>query len=122
MLTANEIVSKIHEQPERFKQLMQEEKYCAAKWCFYSTLVTALFIEMDKPFMERMFGENGLFEEELVRKAFREAGGDIADRTGDCKEAEDAGGHFRPPLPEEGLLICTRYGMPDFLVSSIPGA
>lgn len=121
MLTVTEIVDKLHTQPEEFHRLMQEKKYCAAKWCFYMSMATAIFIEMDAEWMERMFGEKGLFNEAEVRKAFREAGGDSDNRPGTDKETADAGRGIRPSLPQEGLFICTSYGMPDFLVDTFHG-
>lgn len=121
MLNITEIVDKLHKQPEEFHRLMQEKRYCAAKWCFYMSMATAIFIEMDAEWMERMFGESGQFNEAEVRKAFREAGGDGADRPGDSKQIENTGGDIRPSLQEKGLLICTSYGMPDFLVDTLHG-
>lgn len=118
MLTVTEIVDKLHKQPEEFRRLMQEKKYCAAKWCFYKTMVTAIFIEMDEAFMERMFGKEGLFNEEEVRKAFREAGGDSVDRPGVEKKVKDTCGDFRPSLQEKGIYICTHGVYPDFLVDT----
>lgn len=89
MLTVNEIVEKLNDAPVQFNQLMQEEKYCAAKWLFYKCMATSVFIELDSEAMERLFGENGAFNQELVRKAYEKAGGGI-DRPAE-NDAENAG-------------------------------
>lgn len=88
MLTINEIVEKLNVAPVQFNQMMQQERYCEAKWLFYDCMVTAVFIELDEEAMERLFGENGAFEQELVKKAYEKAGGGI-DRTAE-DYAEDA--------------------------------
>ena len=80
MLNMIQIVDKLNATPAQFDQLMKEEKYCQAKWLFYDSMVTAVFIEMDEAAMERLFGENGAFTPELVKKAYEKAGGGI-DRT-----------------------------------------
>ena len=88
MLTMNETVEKLNVAPVQFNQMMQQERYCEAKWLFYDCMVTAVFIELDEEAMERLFGENGAFEPELVKKAYEKAGGGI-DRSAEGF-AEDA--------------------------------
>lgn len=88
MLTMNEIVEKLNIAPVQFNQLMQQERYCEAKWLFYDCMVTAVFIELDEEAMERLFGENGAFAPELVKMAYEKAGGGI-DRSAE-DYAEDA--------------------------------
>lgn len=89
MLVLNEIVEKLNVAPVQFNQLMQEEKYCAAKWLFYDCVATAVVIELDMEAMERLFGENGAFNQELVKIAYEKAGGGIDRSTEDY--AKDAG-------------------------------
>lgn len=88
MLTMNEIVEKLNVAPVQFNQMMQQERFCEAKWLFYDCMVTAVFIELDEEAMARLFGENGAFEQELVKKAYEKAGGGI-DKTAE-DHAEDA--------------------------------
>lgn len=89
MLTINEIVEKLNVAPVQFNQMMQQERYCEAKWLFYDCMVTAVFIELDDDAMKRLFGENGAFAPELVKKAYEKAGGGIDRPTEDY--AKDAG-------------------------------
>lgn len=88
MLTINEIVEKLNVAPVQFNQMMQQERYGDAKWLFYMCMATAVFIELDEEAMERLFGEHGAFEPELVKVAYEKAGGGI-DRTAE-DYAEDA--------------------------------
>ncbi len=80
MLTMNEIVEKLTVAPVQFNQMMQQGHFCEAKWLFYNCMATAVVIELDEAAMERLFGEHGAFEPELVKKAYEKAGGGI-DRT-----------------------------------------
>ena len=78
MLTMNEIVEKLNVAPVQFNRMMQQERYCEAKWLFYNCMVT----------MERLFGEQGAFKPELVKKAYKKAGGGIDRTAEDYAEAE----------------------------------
>lgn len=104
MLSVTETVEKLYKMPERFEQLMSEKKYYAAKWLHFECLITAIFIEADESFMEKMFGENGLFDRELLKTAYREAGGGIDNGSGSNEEIENTGRNIRPFIPEKGLL------------------
>lgn len=106
MLTMNEIVEKLNAAPEQFNKLMQEEKYCAAKWLFYDCMVTAVFIELDEAVMERLFGEQGAFEPELVKKAYEKAGGGIDRTAEDYAEAARCSRNVRFSFQEERVPEC----------------
>lgn len=88
MLNLNEIVGRLNAAPVRFKELMEQERYSEAKWLFYDCMATAVLIEMDEAVMDRLFGERGAFEPELVKIAYEKAGGGL-DRTAE-DYAEDA--------------------------------
>ena len=75
MLNPNEITDKLAQAPERFREFMEQEQYTLAKWWHYGCLVTADFIELDNAEMDRLFGEDGAFPPELVKKAYGQAGG-----------------------------------------------
>lgn len=77
MLSLNEIVNKISAAPEQFEQMMHSGRYSDAKWLFYACIATADFIELDNAAMERLFGDNGAFNPELVKEAYEKAGGGI---------------------------------------------
>ena len=104
MLSMVEIVEKLNVAPVQFNQLMQEEKYCAAKWLFYSCMVTAVFIELDEAAMERLFGEDGAFDQELVKKAYEKAGGGIDRAEGCDAKAEKHGSNVRFLLQAKRIL------------------
>lgn len=104
MLSMVEIVEKLNVAPVQFEQLMKEEKYCAAKWLFYSCMVTAVFIELDDTAMERLFGEDGAFNQELVKKAFEKAGGGIDRADERDAEAEKHGRNVRFLLRAKRIL------------------
>ena len=104
MLNMMQIVDKLNVAPEQFNQLMQEEKYCQAKWLFYVCLVTAVFVEVDEAVMERLFGENGEFSTELVKKAYEKAGGGIDRSTEDYAEDARYGVDVRFLLQKERIL------------------
>ena len=74
MLSPDEIADKLHEASEQFKEFMQREQYAAAKRWHYNCLITADFIELDSAALNRLFGEEGAFPPELVRKAYEKAG------------------------------------------------
>lgn len=103
MLNRNEIIEKINAAPEEFGQLMQQEKYCQAKWLFYNCIATAVFVELDTPAMERLFGEHGAFDRELVKKAYEKAGGGI-DRPAES-DAQNAGAcrHVQFSFQKKGI-------------------
>lgn len=103
MLNRNEIIEKINAAPEEFGQLMQQKKYCQAKWLFYNCIATAVFVELDAPAMERLFGEHGAFDRELVKKAYEKAGGEI-DRPAES-DAKNAGAcrHVQFPFQKKGI-------------------
>ena len=88
MLTLNEIVDKLTVAPVQFKKMVEQERYSDAKWLFYGCMATAVFIEMDDVAMERLFGEQGAFEPEMVKMVYEKAGGGI-DRSAE-DYAEDA--------------------------------
>ena len=77
MLSLNEIVNKISAAPEQFEQMMHSGRYSDAKWLFYACIATADFMELDNAAMERLFGDNGAFNPELVKEAYEKAGGGI---------------------------------------------
>lgn len=80
MLNLIEIVGRLNAAPVWFKEMMEQERYSDAKWLFYDCMATAVLIELDEAAMERLFGEKGAFEPELVKIAYEKAGGGI-DRT-----------------------------------------
>ena len=77
MLSMNEIADKLFLAPERFNGYMQQGRYCEAKWLFYECIVVAVFAELDNAAMERLFGDDGAFDKELVKLAYVKAGGGI---------------------------------------------
>ena len=89
MLSMNEIADKLFLAPERFNEYMQQGRYCEAKWLFYGCIVVAVFAEADNAVMERLFGDNGAFDKELVKLAYEKAGGGV-DRAAE-NHAETAG-------------------------------
>lgn len=103
MLNRNEIIEKINAAPEEFGQLMEQKKYCQAKWLFYNCMATAVFVELDAPAMERLFGDQGAFVPELVKKAYEKAGGGI-DRPAES-DAQNAGAcrHVQFPFQKKGV-------------------
>lgn len=104
MLNMVKILEKLNVAPVQFNQLMQEEKYCAAKWLFYRCMATAVFIELDNEAMERLFGENGAFNQELVKKAYEKAGGGIDRPAEDHAKAAEHGSHVQFLLREKRIL------------------
>ena len=77
MSNLNEVVEEIKVAPVKFNQLMEQERYCEAKWLFYGCVKTAAFLELDNVLMKHLFGEQGAFAPELVKKAYEKAGGGI---------------------------------------------
>lgn len=104
MLTMNEIVEKLNVAPVQFNRMMQQERYCEAKWLFYNCMVTALFIELDEAAMERLFGEQGVFKPELVKKAYEKAGGGIDRTAKDYAETERCRRDVRFSFRQERVL------------------
>lgn len=102
MLDVEKILEKIAiVAPVQFREMMQKKKYCAAKWLFYDCLVTAVFIELDDVTMEGLFGQQGVFEPELVKKAYEKAGGGIDRATENYVEDERKCSNVRFPYHKE---------------------
>lgn len=57
MSNLNEVVEEIKAAPTKFNQLIEQERYCEAKWLFYDCVKTAAFLELDNMVMEQLFGE-----------------------------------------------------------------
>lgn len=112
MLTMNEIVEKLNVAPVQFNRMMQQERYCEAKWLFYNCMVTAVFIELDEAAMERLFGEQGAFKSELVKKAYEKAGGGIDRTAEDYAEAERRSRNVRFSFQTKRILERLN-GIPD---------
>lgn len=74
MLTTKEIPEKLYRSAEEFKEYMQQGRYAAARYKYYVAVKTARFVEMDEKALEKLFGENGAFPPELVKKAWEEKG------------------------------------------------
>ncbi len=81
MLQGQQILDKLHEQPELFKEFMKKKQYAAAKMCRDRVCTVLLFLEADEETMVEFFGERGdrgvflregLFDEEQVQKAYLE--------------------------------------------------
>lgn len=104
MLNRNEIIEKINASPEEFERLMEQGKYCQAKWLFYNCMATAVFVELDAPAMERLFGDQGAFVPELVKKAYEKAGGGIDRPAENNAENERAGRHVRFSFQKKRIL------------------
>lgn len=104
MLTMNEIVEKLNVAPMQFNQMMEQERYSEAKWLFYMCMAAAVFIELDEDAMERLFGEQGAFEPELVKKAYEKAGGGIDRSAEDYAEDARTRRNVRVSLYKERVL------------------
>lgn len=81
MLTPEQILDKLYEQPEIFKSHMRGKRYSQAKACYDDARNIALFVELDEKQLRELFGERGdrgiiirqgLFVEEQVQKAYLE--------------------------------------------------
>lgn len=80
---AEYIAEKLNYQPYRFKELMAEKDYPAAKYCHDTTAAVVTFLELPEEVKKAFFGNrpyvedeedvtDGLFPEELVQKAYLE--------------------------------------------------
>lgn len=59
MLTEKEIKKKLFEQGEKFKIMMRNKQYAAAKYCYQSAFCTAMLVELDQKDRDRLFGVRG---------------------------------------------------------------
>lgn len=77
------IADKINSLPGRFRQLMQERRYPAAKYCYDTAVTLSVFLELPEAERIKLFGNrpyaedgeeirDGLFPEELVQRAYLE--------------------------------------------------
>ena len=104
MLNLNEIVSKLSSAPERFNYYMEQGKYCEAKWLFFGCIAVAVFAEVDHAVMERLFGEDGAFDKELVKLAYEKAGGGVDRAAENCAKTAGDGRNVWISYFEEELL------------------
>ncbi|MCM1219389.1 MAG: hypothetical protein NC548_33335 [Lachnospiraceae bacterium] len=83
MLTAKQIRNKIFRSAEEFKSYISEKKWSQAKHAYDRASAMAVFMELPEEDMAALFGnrayredsepvERGLFDEELVRRAYDE--------------------------------------------------
>lgn len=83
MLTAEQIRDKIYSRADDFKDYVREKKWSRAKYAYDSASTMAVFMELPEKDMAELFGnraykedddplEKGLFDEELVSKAYDE--------------------------------------------------
>lgn len=91
-MNLSEVVEEIKAAPVKFNQLMEQERYCEAKWLFYDCVETSVFLELDNTIMEQLFGKQGAFAPELVKKAYEKAGEGIDRATKSHAKAQGAGG------------------------------
>lgn len=81
MLQGQELMDKLYEQPELFKEFMKNRMYSEAKACRDRVLTVLCFLEAGEETMVEFFGERGergvflregLFNEDQVQKAYLE--------------------------------------------------
>ena len=76
MLSENEILKKLYEQPKIFYEHMAKKEYAQASYCAQTARAIAVFIELNEEQLIELFGTRqydepieGLFREESVMKA-----------------------------------------------------
>lgn len=119
MLDEHGVLDKLFKCPESFEKLMEQKQYCAAKWNHHIALATAAFIELDEEHMEMLFGKEGMFNRELVKKAYELGGTNVKSGRNEEKVA-NAIRNLRTSFETKGLLECdtdTKADKPYCIIS-----
>lgn len=82
MRSRQEILEDLYKAPQQFSQHMKNGAYTQAKLCHYYAVLIATFLELNQKEINKIFGDDGLFNPEEAKKAYVEADKRVKERNG----------------------------------------